>query len=360
MSSNLTNSNIDNDMFLGIMNKRYIKTIHGIVHGIGSMVALLLGNVVFVNRVLLGNQPANNSTTESIFHACNLLATITTAFFFWDKVQSWQLSTTSMEAKGLTPRILQRFNQGRGIVTMLLFSLFPLTCRYMSQAILESKMFSTVIALIMIWGSVSVFNLVKDYGKLLWLIYGMTPMALGISIICCSRGSIASVQEDYSMILDRFQKEASFVISCVQMGFMMYYLYSRNLVTRNTVQKICKTYHVSLSMVFLLRIERDLWLQFTKESYTKTAAGVLPWPMMIQPMILTLALNAKLLPLLLKKLWAMGLATVMTIPQKGLMITSSMKQVQSPQCQQKKQSKRRSLVWAAKQRRRISVSDSLG
>jgi len=354
MTTKSINSNkTDNTKFLGIVNKRYINTFHGIVHGIGSTVALILGNVVFANRVLLGHQLASNSAMESIFHLCNFIATATTALFFWDKVQSWQLSTTTMEQKGLTPRILQRFNQGRGVVTILLFSLFPLVCRYMPEHILGSRFFSTCLALTIIAGSVSVFNLIKDYGKKLWFVYGMTPMALGISIICNSRGSIASIQEDHSMILDRFQKEASFAISCVQMGFMMYYLYSRNLVTKNTVQTVCKTYHVSISMVYLLRVKRDLWLQFTQG-----ATGDLPWPMMIQPMILALAFSAKILPIVVKKLWAVGLATTTTISKK-LMTSSAARQMQAPEGQQKKQTKRPNLVQASSQRRRISVSARL-
>jgi len=359
MTTTSNNFNNNGSIFLGI-NYRYIKTIHGILHGIGSTVALILGNVVFVNRVLLGNQPAGNSMHEFYFHACNFLASATTAYFFWDKVQSWQLSTTTMAAKGLTPRILQRFNQGRGVVAMLLFSLFPVICRSMPEGILDSKIFSTGLAMIMITGSVSVFNLLKDYGKTLWIVYGMTPMALGVSILCCSRGTVTSIKQDYPMISDRFEKEASFVISCVQMGFMMYYLYSRNLVNKHMVQKICKSYHVTLSMIFLFRVERDLWLQFTK--YTDTSimtnalvSGTVPWPMLIQPIILTLALNAKLLPLILKKLLEMGFEATTTVQQK-MMISSSEKQMHSLQPKQVQQSKRTSLVRTSIQRRQSHAS----
>merc|ERR1719343_107614 len=142
----------------------------------------------------------------------------------------------------------------------------------------------------------------------------MTPMALGISILCCSRGTVTSIIQEYSMITDRFEKEAAFVISCVQMGFMTYYLYSRNLVTKDMVQKICKTYHVTLSVMYLFRVERDLWLQFTKSNDPSSirnapVSSIVPWPMLIQPMILTLALTAKLLSLILKKLWTIGSAT---------------------------------------------------
>jgi hypothetical protein len=107
------------------VNKRYIKTFYGIVHGICSTKALLLGNVVFANRVLLGNPGTEMSKVELIFHRANFVSAATTALFFWNQVQSWQLSTTTMEEKGLTPRSIQKANQGRGVVAMLLFSLFP-------------------------------------------------------------------------------------------------------------------------------------------------------------------------------------------------------------------------------------------
>jgi len=262
----------------------------------------------------MGNVTEEN-TTEVIYHACNFVASITTAFFFWNKVQSWQLSTTTMEEKGLTPKKLHRFNQGRGVVAMILFSLFPLVCLCLPKQILESELFSTGLALSLIAGSASVYRLVRDYGKLMWAVYGMTPMALGISMLGSSfrHGTVASINENYPMILDRFQKEASFVISCVQMGFMLYYLYSRNVVTQRTVQKICKTYHVTLSMIFLFRVERDLWLQFTGTSTSNTGFGssmIVPWPMMVQPTILTVAMTAKILPLILKVILSMGVKIV--------------------------------------------------
>ena len=344
------NNNNSPSLFLGVVNKRYVKTFHGIVHGIGSMLALILGNYVFTERVLLGrntsvvdythysstntNDRSLLQTVEIIFHVCNFGASVITAVFFWNKVQSWQLSTTTLKEKGLTPTILQKFNQGRGVVCMILFSAFPLVCSfccrlpeyYYRHLFLENKIFSMVLALALITGSAQVYNLIKDYSKLLWVVYGMTPMALGVSILLCSSsssgdyayGTVASLNQRYPAALDRIQKEASFVISCVQMGFMLYYLYSRKLVTQRTVQRICKTYHVTMSMTFLFRVERDLWLQFSTTNTTTTsddrsiATVVLPWPMLIQPLILTLAMSAKLLPAILKKVLAGAKAATTT------------------------------------------------
>lgn len=282
----------NSDKFLGIVEKRYIRTFHGIVHGLGSTIALILGNLVFANRVLLGNQGSiEGNTMNTIFHACNFVSAAITAIFFWNKVQAWQLSKTTMEQKGLTRRILQRLNKGRGVVTMLIYSLFPLVCSTAPQFILEDTTFSTGLALSLIGGSAYVYHLIKEYGAHLWLVYGMNPMAMGISILTSAEGTVASVNENSPLAMDRLQKDASFVISCVQLGFMMYYLYSRKLVTQQQVQKVCKTYHVSLVLIYLVRMERDLFSYFTE---TDTTVGSIPVALLIHPMILSLGLVVKL------------------------------------------------------------------
>merc|ERR1712238_14566 len=226
----------------------------------------------------------------------------------------WQLSTTTLEEKGLTPKILQQFNRGRGDVCMILFSLFPLVLQYSPRSVLEDRTFSTIVALLFISGSFLVYNLIKDYGKILFVVYGFTPMALGISILihCVGQqgGTIASFNENYPLVLDRIEKEASFVISCVQMGFMLYYMYSRNLVTQLTVQKICKCYHVTMVIIYLFRVERDLWLYFTTTTttiYTTASTtdcdlGSIPALLLVQSIILTIAILAVLLRLIVKKL----------------------------------------------------------
>lgn len=282
--------NSSNDTkFLGIVDKRYIRTFYGLIHGIGSTKALVRGNIVFLNRVLLGNQSLG-SANNTIFHTANFVATLITAIFFWNKVQSWQLSTTTMKEKGVTPRTLQRFNQGRGVVTMLLYSLIPFAYAWAPNHFLESQVFSCGLALALIAGSAFCYNLIKDYGKHLWLVYGMTPMALGFTILSNSEHTLASVQETTPLVMDRFQKESCFVISCVQLGFMMYYLYSRNRVTKATVQKTCKTYHVTIAMIFLFRAKYDLLMYFIKRP-----SSTIPWPMLVQPVILAIFSSSKIL-----------------------------------------------------------------
>ncbi len=291
MATSTTQTRSTTNKFLGVVDKRYIRTIPGIIHGTCSIIALFLGNIVYANRVLLGNQ-ASTSTIHALFHVCNFVASLITALFFWNKVQSWQLSTTTMEEKGLTTRILQRFNRGRGIVTMLLYSTIPFIHSILPTYYLESQGFSIGVALAMIAGSAYSYHLIRDYSAPLWLVYGMTPMATGISILCQhSDRTVSSFYESYPLAMDGFQKEASFVISCVQLGFLMYYLYSRNLVTKSTVQKTCKTYHVTMGLLYFLRINRDLGV------YLWELPSTIPWPMLIQPMLLSVLFSVKLLKL---------------------------------------------------------------
>ena len=199
-----------------------------------------------------------------------------------------------MEEKGLTKRILQRFNQGRGVVTMLLYSLVPFVYSILPNYYLESRRFSNLVALTMITGSAYSYCLIKDYGAHLWLVYGMTPMALGISMLCHSDQTVLSFYESYPLAMDRYLKEASLVICCVQLGFLMYYLYSRNLVTKSTVQTICKTYHITMGIFFLLRVKHDLMVYYP-------TGGTIPWPMLIQPMLLTALFSFKLLKFIATK-----------------------------------------------------------
>lgn len=305
-----TCENSNKSKFLGIVEKRYVRTFHGIIHGLGSTIALVLGNLVFTNRVLLGNTgPIEGSIMNLIFHACNFIASATTALFFWNKVQSWQLSTTTMKEKGLTPRQLQRFNQGRGVVTMLIYSLFPFVCSAAPQYMLENRVFSTGVALSMIAGSVYAYKLIEDYGKKLWLVYGMNPMAMGISILTSTHGTMASINKESPLAMDRFQKDAAFVISCVQMGFMMYYLYSRKLVTQKQVQTICKTYHCALAITHLLRVERDLWTYFS-DSNTSS----IPLALLVFPMIVTVALSLRFVKMLQAKMAKNSTTTTATKP----------------------------------------------
>jgi hypothetical protein len=268
------------DKHFGLVIKQYIKTFHGIIHDISPTQVRLLSNIVLVDRVLLllcgivvfadrmlrGNQGAEMSKMEIVFHRCNFIAAAITARFFWNRVPS---SSITEEERSIAPRVIQKANQGRGVVAMLLFPIFPLVCRYMPQNVMESGVFAKGLAVTLMAGSASIYHLMKDYeNPALWLLYGMTPMTLGLSILCCSdhTGSVASVLENYPSVMDRYLKESSFVICCAQVTCLQYYLYSRNLFAKSTVQKVCTIYQITIGAIFLYQ-------------FTTDAGGNVPWPM---------------------------------------------------------------------------------
>jgi len=322
-----------NNKFLVILNKRYFKSVHGILHGILSLKALVLGNLVFADRVLLGTEFTKGTTIEALFHRSNFLSSFITLVFFWNHVQNWRLGSSTMEERGLTPQILKRFNQGRGVVTMLLFSLFPLVCTYGSQAMLDSQLVAISMAITFLVGSAGVYHLVKHYSRVMWIVYGLTPMMLGLSLLA-HNGSIASFLVTYPLAMDWYQKEASFVVSCVQMGFLLYYLYSRNKVTQTTVNTICKTYHVGLTLVYLFRVELDLWVEwkyFPNAAAAAAAAAVttVPCPMVAKVVLLTLALFAKTVPLVFGKLLVVTASKIESLLHENLTSSWSIEGIQS-------------------------------
>ena len=77
--------------FLGIFNKRYLRTFSGAVHGLASTMALILGNLLFLFHTVLGFDRSDASTIFSSFNTtffiCNMISAGVTYFFFWNKVQ---------------------------------------------------------------------------------------------------------------------------------------------------------------------------------------------------------------------------------------------------------------------------------
>ena len=121
MSTNKQRSEERSYKFLGI-NKRYLQTYTGLLHATSSIVALLIGNYLFLQCILLGNDvfdSSSGSLLPTIFHVATFLSG-SSLLPFWKKVQSYQHSTTSMKEKGLTPSQMQNFNRGRGILALIL------------------------------------------------------------------------------------------------------------------------------------------------------------------------------------------------------------------------------------------------
>jgi hypothetical protein len=204
---------------------------------------------------------------------------------FWDKVQGWQLSTTTMEQKGLTSTTLKQLNQSRGVLVMIIFSAFPLLCSNGLQyifptSLLQDRFFSGIFAMTMIACVFKAYQLMKQYSRPLIVVYGGSLVGISISILYY--GPIDTLLKSYPNLLNVVEKESILVIACVQLGFMLYYLYSRRLVSKETVQRICRTYHPTVAVIYVLDLQfRDTWW----------SSHVLPYPMMIQPALMTLLLT---------------------------------------------------------------------
>jgi len=261
------------NLFLGIIQQRYVRTLHGAVHGIASMLALLLGNYLFVSQVILGMEVP--SSIKSVFFLSNITSASVTILFFWDKVQSWQLATTSMKDKGLVAQQMQNFNRGRGALAMLSYSLFPMLVQLCPSELLDSILFSSVVAIATLSCTTKTFFLIQDYRRVLFFVYGMYSAAVAVAIL--RYGRISSLLRAYPLLPNHFEKQAYFVVSCVQFGFMWYYFYSRRLVSKEWVQSMCKNYHPIMFVAYLIRLSFDQWW-----------ASMLPTEVVIHSLLLTL------------------------------------------------------------------------
>mmetsp|Transcript_10793 Transcript_10793/g.25766 ORF Transcript_10793/g.25766 Transcript_10793/m.25766 type:complete len:359 (-) Transcript_10793:931-2007(-) len=286
------------------MNPKYVRTIPGLFHGLSSIIALVFANYLFITKIILNInnfRVDDNGLTFSnsvILHVSNFGSALVTGIFFWDKVQSWQLSTTSTKGKGLTAQTLQNFNRGRGVIVMMMFSAFPLVCHTMggtdvlpsTSYLLQDRIFSVGFASAMIVSCFKAYQLIEEYSQVLFLVYGASLLGLSTSI--SYHGTIEQLLTSHPYLLDLVEKESFMVISCVQVGFMLYYLYSRRLVSKSTVQNICRVYHPTVAIIYVVRLQLDGWWKSTN----------LPYPMMIQPALLTLIVVAKLFSIVPKEL----------------------------------------------------------
>mmetsp|Transcript_16654 Transcript_16654/g.25375 ORF Transcript_16654/g.25375 Transcript_16654/m.25375 type:complete len:379 (-) Transcript_16654:399-1535(-) len=268
-SRSFTENNAKNQKkFLGMIDTRYLRTFTGLVHALASIVALFLGNYLFVQIIIMGKEPIvdqQNSrsylydTTTTLFHIGALLSGLT-LLPFWNNVQSWQLSTTTMEDKGLVSKQMQNFNRGRGVLAPVLSAAYPLLFRFPSsflQNALYSRMVGGTFALVALYQ----FILIRDYGPALFIVYGGSK--LGFSLHVLWSGSLWAMHEKYPYAMEYLEKEAVLVTCCVEFGFLWYYLYSRRLVTKRWVQLMCKNYHPALLYIWVARIAlSDHWWRY--------------------------------------------------------------------------------------------------
>lgn len=253
--SNDTRKN--SQLFLGLIKKRYVKTFAGAIHGISSLLAMILGAYVFFAKTfgLETHTAMGNGVSSKLIYGLffsNALSAGIVIIFFWNKVQSWRLGTSKTTEKGVSATQMQNANRGRGVVTLALQSIYPLVMATAPQDLLEDTLFSCAVALAMVGLALYVYILIKDYFRPLINVFGAFQVGLAIAIIF--HGSIGSLSREYPELLNHVEQEAAYVISLVQHGFLLYYLYSRQLISETTVNKQAKTYH---SVVVTIAIARN-------------------------------------------------------------------------------------------------------
>lgn len=244
--------------FLGLVDRRYVRTFAGTIHALASVFALLVGNCLFVQRIALNRRGGEyeDDRLGMLFHVCSALSG-GTLLLFWNKVQSWQLSTTTMKEKGLRAQQLQNFNRGRGVVGMVLCAAYPLLYRGLTVAQLQDPILSRVVASLVLTLSLFQYTLIRDYGKALFIVYGASKFGFSLQVLWL--GSLEAVWDRFPFAVEFLDKEALFLVSCVEFGFLWYYLYSRRLVGKDFIQTACKNYHPVMLYVYMARMTAESW-----------------------------------------------------------------------------------------------------
>lgn len=239
-----------------MVERRYLKSLHGTLHALASILALVLGNWAFVKCVLLSQNL--DTATKLVFFLSSTLSAGTVVLFFWNKVQAWQLSTTTAKEKRLSAKTLQNLNRCRGALSIMVHALLPTVVYTSSSRLLEDPIFSKLVGFILMIASIYCFILVKDYTPVVYTVHGMSKFFLGLSIMAAP--SIASFLKSHPQLLTAIvEQEAYFVITCNEFGFLWYYLYSRRLVGKAVIQAACKWYHSILVCVWIYRLEANQW-----------------------------------------------------------------------------------------------------
>eukprot|EP00986_Skeletonema_menzelii_P001539 scaffold407_cov142-Skeletonema_menzelii.AAC.2 len=239
--------------FLPGINRRYLGSFVGLFHAVSSVAALVIGNYLFLQCFLLGNdilassEVDNSSLLPTIFHVTTGASGIL-LFFFWKSIQSYQHSTTSLKDKGLTAKQMQNTNRARGCVALILCAVYPLMYRYLPNETLQDVVISKAVAVVVVAVCVWMYNVFKYYGKGLFVLYSGTRFGFSLQVLFT--GSLYSVRQSYPYIVNFLEKEALLISCCVEFGFLLYYLESRRLVSVQTVKDGCKRYHPILFYVF--------------------------------------------------------------------------------------------------------------
>jgi len=190
--------------FLGIIQKKYLQTYIGLLHFLSSITSLLVGNYLFIQHIALGYNDINNIITTT-FHISTLFSGLT-LLPFWNKVQSWQLATTSLKDKGLSASQMQNFNRGRGVICMIISPIYPLLYHHFSHSLLQNEIFSRMVGMVVTSICIYQYILIRDYGKVLFVVYGAS--LLGYSLHLLWEGSLFNLQSNYPYAITFLEKEA--------------------------------------------------------------------------------------------------------------------------------------------------------
>jgi len=253
-------SSSSKETFLPGLNRRYLSSFVGLFHALCSVIALVVGNYLFIQCFLLGNDILASSEVDgssflpTIFHVTTAASGILLVFF-WNKIQSYQHATTSLKAKGMTPKQMQNVNRARGCYALILCAVYPLMYRYLPDETLRDTVLSRAVAAAMVAATVCMYNILKVYGKGLFILYAGTKFGFSLQVLFA--GSLYSLRESYPHLVNFFEKEALMISCCVEFGFLLYYCESRRIVSVPFVRDACKRYHPLLIFVFIVNMLKE-------------------------------------------------------------------------------------------------------
>ena len=294
-SALLQSKQTSQELFLGLVPVRYVRTIHGAVHGITSLASLFLSNVLFLWQLVQSNHRHNQERPysldrleQALYVTCFVCTFLSGATLlpFWNKVQSWRLTTTSAQELGKSAHVVQQANQGRGVLAPMIKSIYPLLwyTLYSSKTLSLSAETEYWVSTVVAWSVVALgiyqTLLIVPNNKVVWVVYSGAPLSMALSVLVHGQGSLHTLlHQDYSSSASSFSatatplaalnvapmdfvlKDAVFAVACIQFGFLWYYLYSRQLVTKQQCQRACRIYHTAVTLLWFARcIVYDQWI----------------------------------------------------------------------------------------------------
>jgi hypothetical protein len=271
--ADMTNDNQDG-FFLGVVNKKYVKTLYGAIHGISSLLSVVLGHYLFIKRVLLGcnvvgTNNLNGQLLLSTFLWSNLVSAGIVALLYWNKVQSWLLEQKEKPTGAVrVKQYIQNYNRGRGTLSILLYCAYPLAQGTFPKKWLDNSIVSTLFAISLLGLAFKNYCLIRHVAKAHFVYYGFEQVLLALSIL--SYGNMTAMAHAHEDLLNHSIKGTVFVVTVVQFGFLWYYVCSRGLASTAVAQKVCKYHHFTLLFTYIGQLHYNcawwmlpkyMWLQ---------------------------------------------------------------------------------------------------